>query len=76
MRIFAVAAILLSTSASAVELPDKAFFSGSDAYQWCQSDKAIALGYVGGIYDAAVHAAFAIDGMRNFGKDMPNMTRK
>ena len=71
MKILAAAAVLVSTSAFAVELPDRTFFSGNDVYQWCQRDKAMAQGYVGGMYDTAAHAALAIDSMRHFGKQMP-----
>jgi Rap1a immunity proteins len=31
----------------------------------------MAQSYVAGMYDSAVHAAVAIDSMRNFGKEMP-----
>jgi 3-hydroxy-3-methylglutaryl CoA synthase len=72
MKILAAAAFLVSTSAFAVELPTRTFFSGNDVYQWCQHNKAIAQDYVGGMYDTAAHAALAIDSMRNFGKSMPN----
>jgi hypothetical protein len=72
MRILAAAAVLVSTSAFAVQLPDRTFFSGNDMYQWCQHDKAMAQGYVAGMYDTAAHATIAIDSMRNFGKAMPN----
>jgi Rap1a immunity proteins len=71
MKILAAAAFLVSTSTFAVELPDRTSFSGNDVYQWCQRDKAMAQGYVGGMYDTAAHAALAIDSMRHFGKQMP-----
>jgi hypothetical protein len=45
----AVVFLTVSTSAFAVVLPDKTFFSGNDVYQWCQRDKAMAQSYVAGL---------------------------
>jgi hypothetical protein len=61
----------LALPAFARKLPDKSFFNGNDVYQWCQTDKTLAQGYVVGVYDMAAHAAYSIDGMRHFGA-MPN----
>ena len=61
----------LALPAFAGNVPDKSFFSGNDVYQWCQTDKTLAQGYVVGMYDMAAHAAYSIDGMRHFGA-MPN----
>jgi hypothetical protein len=61
----------LALPAFARNLPDKSFFNGNDVYQWCQTDKTLAQGYVVGVYDMAAHAAYSIDGMRHFGA-MPN----
>jgi len=43
----------LALPAFAGNLPDKSFFSGNDVYQWCQTDKTLAQGYVVGVYDMA-----------------------
>jgi hypothetical protein len=56
-----------SLPAFAGNVPDKSFFSGNDIYQWCQTDKTLAQGYVVCMYDMAAHAAYSIDGMRHFG---------
>jgi len=61
----------LALPAFARKLPDKSFFNGNDVYQWCQTDKTLAQGYVVGVYDMAAHAAYSIDGMRHFGA-IPN----
>jgi 3-hydroxy-3-methylglutaryl CoA synthase len=69
--LLAAVAILVSTSAPAIELPDGNFFSGNDVHQWCQRDKAVAQSYVAGLYDASVHATLVIDSIRHFGKELP-----
>lgn len=71
MRILAAAAILVSTSAFAAEVPSHSFFSGNDVHDWCQHDRKAARTYVAGLFDEAAHAAAVIDGTRNFGKNMP-----
>lgn len=64
----AVAAFFaLTLPALAGEVPAKTFFSGNDVHQWCQHDKTMAQGYVGGMYDMAAHGAAAIDDMRHYG---------
>ena len=60
------------SAAGAVELPRASFYSGNDVYDFCQHDRAAAFAYVAGLYDAAAHAAFAIDGMRALGKSPLN----
>jgi hypothetical protein len=60
-----------SLPAFAGNVPDKSFLSGNDIYQWRQTDKTLAQGYVVCMYDMAAHAAYSIDGMRHFGA-MPN----
>jgi hypothetical protein len=60
----AIAFGLAASSACAVELPARAFYSGNDVYDLCQTHRIAALAYVAGLYDEAAHAAWVIDGTR------------
>jgi hypothetical protein len=58
------------------------FFSGNDAYSWCQKDRSVALGYAAGLSDEAAHGSFMletfplvgskvqVDALRNTAKDL------
>jgi hypothetical protein len=69
MMVAVVTLFTLTLPTLAGEVPDKTFFSGNDIYQWCQHDKAVVQGYVGGMYDETAHAAVVIDDMRNHSTD-------
>ncbi len=67
MRVLTTAALLLAITGAHAELPAGSFFSGNDVYDWCQHEPGIALSYTAGQFDAAVHGAYVIDSMRNYG---------
>jgi hypothetical protein len=67
MRILTTAALLLATTPAFSEIPKSSFFSGNDVYEWCQREPGMALSYTAGQFDAAVHGAYVIDSMRNYG---------
>jgi hypothetical protein len=62
MRAVVIAVVAMMAGFSKAQPQDlNAFFSGNDVYSWCQRDKSLALGYVAGLWDEALHGSFVLN---------------